>query len=371
MRVLLFTLEYPPFKGGVANYYENIVNNWPEPDNISVLDNNKNKLIKNRIWPCWLPAFFALYKNIKINKINHILVGHVLPLGTVAYYITKFIKLEYSVILHGMDFAYALKKPRKKIMAQKILCQAKNIICSNNYTAGLVQEFLGENFADKIQVVNPGISHSPKNITYNSKSDVASCELRVMKLKKKYKLDDKVALFSVGRLVKRKGFDKVIAAMAEAAKSRPNLYYYLAGDGPDKKYLRKLAKNAPNIIFLDKISDSEKWTWLDLCDIFITISRNIQGDFEGFGIVYLEANICGKPVIAGNSGGVPDAVEHNYSGILVNPEDIKAISSAIIGLAENPELRKKLGKQGRKRVLKEFNCKDKTRKVFNLITRNL
>ncbi|MEK7097819.1 MAG: hypothetical protein AAB906_03165, partial [Patescibacteria group bacterium] len=71
MKILLFTLEYPPFWGGVANYYGNLVKNWPE--NISVLDNNDGKLIAGWLpFFRWLPLFFALSKAVKKEKIGHI-----------------------------------------------------------------------------------------------------------------------------------------------------------------------------------------------------------------------------------------------------------------------------------------------------------
>lgn len=162
----------------------------------------------------------------------------------------------------------------------------------------------------------------------------------------------------------------VIKSMAEAVRQVPNLYYFMAGDGPDKKYLYELAKGVPNIVFLGRISDEEKWTWLRNCDIFITPSREIEGDFEGFGIVYLEANICTKPVIAGDSGGVRDAVKGAYSGILVDPEDTNQITGAIVKLAQDPGLRKTLGGQGRERALKEFRWEDKVKEIYNIININ-
>jgi len=108
-------------------------------------------------------------------------------------------------------------------------------------------------------------------------------------------------------------------------------------------------------IFLGKITDEEKWAWMDLCDIFIMPSRNIDDDFEGFGIVYLEANLSGKPVIAGDTGGVRDAVQNGVSGLLVDPENVDEIANAIIKLSKDKELIKKLGEQGRERAIREFN----------------
>lgn len=355
-KILLFTLEYPPFKGGVANYYDNVVKYWPQSGEIFVLNNNNQELLYNWIWPRWLKAVFRLYREIRKNNIGHVLVGQILPLGTAAYLVSKITKTPYTVFIHGMDIVCAQKSDRKKRVSLKILKQAKNIICASNYTAGLVKEFLGGSEAEKIQVVNPGIETDfPKN------------EDLIAAIKKKHRFFNKTVLLSVGRLVKRKGFDKIIEAMPEILKAVPNLYYFIAGDGPDKKYIYEKARGVKNIVFLKKPTDEEKWAWLLACDIFATISRNIDGDFEGFGIVYLEAALAGKPVIAGDSGGVRDAVKNSYSGILVNPENTERIAGAIIRLAQDENLRIELGEQGRERALKEFNWEKQTGEIYKII----
>jgi phosphatidylinositol alpha-1,6-mannosyltransferase len=368
MNILLFTLEYPPFKGGVANYYYNVVKYWPscsnasagkpKPSNIFVLNNNKNQLIKTWFFPKWLLALYYLYKEIKTKKIDHILVGQILPLGTVAYLVTKLTKTPYSVFIHGMDFTFTQKSKRKAKISKKILYKAENIICSNNYVVELLNKNYFNEFKNKLHVVNPGINNELKITNY---------ELRIKELKESYKLQNKIILFSVGRLVKRKGFDKVIEAMPEILTSIPDLVYVIAGTGPDEEYLKNKAKDLNNVIFLDSINDDKKWTWFNLCDIFITVSRCIDGDFEGFGIVYLEANLAGKPVIAGCSGGVCDAVQNNVNGIVVNPESPKEIAAAVICLAQDENLRKKLGGQGRERVFKDFRWEDKVNKIYKII----
>ncbi len=402
MNVLLFTLEYSPFHGGVANYYENIVRHWPA-EKIFVLDNNDGELLNNDLpFLKWLPAVRELFKAVSKEKIEHIIVGHILPLGTAALIINKILKTPYSVILHGMDLTLALKAGRKRWLAKKILNSAENIICASNFTAESASRVVRHK--EKIKVVNPG---ADIHITHNME--------RITNLKMKYGLENKIILFSIGRLVRRKGFDKVIEAMPEVLKEAPNLIYAIAGTGPDEEYLKKLAtqchcekpvaatsdeaisassKNvddrytilslpkiaslcpaicgAPlamthNITFLGKISDEEKWTWFDLCDIFIMPARQISNDFEGFGIVYLEANLAGKPVIAGRSGGVEDAVLDNETGLLVNPESAAEIANAIIKLARDKELREKLGENGKKRAEEEFNWGKQINKIYNII----
>ena len=126
-----------------------------------------------------------------------------------------------------------------------------------------------------------------------------------------------------------------IKAMKEAVKSTPNLYYFIAGDGPDKRYIKESAKGVKNIVYLGEITDEEKWAWLKVCDIFIMPSRDIDGDFEGFGIVYIEASLMGKPIVAGDTGGVRDAVLGARTGILVDPENENRIAGAITALAQD------------------------------------
>lgn len=366
MRTLLFTLEYPPFKGGVANYYENVVKHWPEPDNFFVLANGDNKtidknvthdrLISSHIRPRWVISISKLFFHILKNKIDHVLVGHLLPLGTVTYIVSRFTKTKYSIIIHGMDFAFAIRRSRKRALTRLILKNAQKIICSNNYVASMVKEFVSETAASRVQVVNPGINN-----------DFKRDDVLVEKIRKEYDLEDKIILLSVGRLVKRKGFDKVVEVMSEVNKAAPNLKYVLAGKGPDEDYIKRCQKVGADILYLDNLPDVEKWAWLALCDIFIMPSRNINGDFEGFGIVYLEANLAGKPVIGGDSGGVADAVRGAYSGVLVDPENTEKIKEAIVTLAMDKELRQKLGMQGQRRAIEEFDWTKQAKKIYQAV----
>jgi len=357
MKTLLFTLEYPPFFGGVASYYGNLVKYWPEPDDIFVLDNNKNGLIsKNLPALKWLPSVWQLYSFVKKNKIDHILVGQILPLGISAWLIRKFTGVRYSVVLHGMDFTFALKSKRKKKIAHLILKNAQKIICGNSYVAKLVEEFFGDK--SRILIVNPGIDGSAQFTKHN------------LQLKERFNLENKFILLGVGRLVKRKGFDMVLEALPEVLKQIPNLAYVIVGNGEEINNLKFKIKNLKlenNVIVITDVNNAEKNSWLEACDLFIMPSRNIAGDFEGFGIVYLEANLAGKPVIAGDSGGIRDAVVDGVNGLLVKPEDKRQISQAIVRLIENPELKRELGEKGRERALKDFNWKNQTEKIFKAI----
>ncbi len=357
-RVLLVTLEYPPFFGGVANYYDNLIKYWPENDRIFVLNNNGGELInKKRPFLKWLPSIRKINNEIKKNKIDHVMVGHLLPLGTAMFLISKFTKTPYSVFIHGMDFDFALKNFRKRILAKMILQNAKHIFCANSYVADKVKKILQE--SDKVFVVNPGIDMNH--------------ELRIMnhELRKKYNLGDNFVLLTVGRLVKRKGVDKVLESLPAVIKTVPNLKYIILGNGPEiENYKLRVANFGleKHVNIITDASDQRKWAWYDACDIFIMPSREIKGDYEGFGIVYLEANLAEKPVIAGDSGGVRDAVMDGVNGILVNPDETGEIAKAILRLANDKEYRLKLGKNGYDRAINNFSWEGQVKKIFNIIS---
>ena len=350
MKTLLITLEYPPFKGGVASYYSNLAKYWPIGERISVLDNSRGALLASSGLFPWLKAVGSILKWRKEEDFDHLLVGHILPLGTAAM-IAAFIRpFFFSVILHGLDFSAAVSSLRKRFLAKLILRHAKQIICANSYTAELVRQF-DSKLAAKITLVNPGVETIIPD---------KNCE-QLQEIKEQYKLEGKFILFSLGRLVARKGFDTVIQALSGNEFAASNLVYFIAGLGPEEHNLRTLAAVSPlknQIFFLGGITEEEKWCWLHACDAFILPTRTIGVDFEGFGIVYLEANLASKPVIAGDSGGVRDAVIDGVNGLLVPPEDTEEIRAAILRLMANPELGRQLGQNGRTRAAQKFKWDD-------------
>jgi phosphatidyl-myo-inositol dimannoside synthase len=369
MRTLLFTLEYPPFKGGVATYYGNIEKYWPKfasaslglgPDDpesrLRVLHNNDGALFSKWLWPRWLPAVGLFKRAVERQGIQHVIVGQILPLGTIAYRYYKKTGLPYTVILHGMDLALAMKPGRKQLIAKAILANARHIICGNAYTANLAIDYAGEAVKDKIQVVHPGVD-----------SDFYADKAVMDDIRKKHNLINKTVLLSYGRLVKRKGFENVIKAMPEIIKQNPDVHYFISGDGPEKMRILDLSMKYKNITLLDRLSDKEKNAWLALCDIFIMPSYSEGPDFEGFGIVFLEANIAGKPVIGGRSGGVPEAIDDGVSGILVEPRDTVEIAKAVLRLANDPGLRQKIGRQGYARALEWFNWERQIGRFYKII----
>jgi phosphatidylinositol alpha-1,6-mannosyltransferase len=162
-------------------------------------------------------------------------------------------------------------------------------------------------------------------------------------------------LLSVSRLVSKKGIDTTIKAFAKVLKKHPSSRYIIVGNGEQKKELQRLAAAlniADSVQFVGSIQHHHRKlvNYYNACDVFVQPSKTERSNVEGFGIVFLEANACGKPVIGSFSGGIPSAVVNNETGILVQERDPSALAEAINKLFSNPSLAREMGKKGRKRV---------------------
>ena len=167
---------------------------------------------------------------------------------------------------------------------------------------------------------------------------------------------EKEVIVSVGRLVHRKGQDQLIEAMPEILKSVPSAHLLLVGEGPYREHLEKLVTNnnlETAVTFIGRIQYKELPMYICAGNIFAMPSRSrLMGlEVEGLGIVYLEASACGLAVLAGNSGGAPDAVVQNKTGLVVDGTDNKQIAAAAIELLTNVESSQKMGIAGRQWIV--------------------
>jgi len=167
---------------------------------------------------------------------------------------------------------------------------------------------------------------------------------------------EKKVIVSVGRLVHRKGQDHLIEAMPEILKRVPSAHLLLVGEGPYREHLQKLVtenKLEKAVTFIGRIQYKELPMYICAGNIFAMPSRSrLMGlEVEGLGIVYLEASACGLAVLAGNSGGAPDAVVQNKTGLVVDGTDNKQIASAAIDLLTNVESSQKMGMAGRQWIV--------------------
>lgn len=349
MKTLLVALEFPPAVGGVETYYGNIVKHWPEP--IQVITNTESALISPFL-PIfgWLRGLFTVKAQIQRHRPDWILGGEILPIGTILYILSFFYRFKYVIFFHGLDFSLACRRRRKHFLMKRILTKAQLIICANRYTLEEVKKYYPH--IARVEVVNPGV-----DVDMVSPSSVV-------------KTPDRFELITVGRLVKRKGVDMTLQAVAQLKPLIPELHYTIIGNGPDKEYIQDIIRELrieSSVTLVTDASDSDKINYLNQSDIFVMPTRDINGDYEGFGIVYLEAGLYKKPVIAGRSGGVEDAVNNNVNGLLVNGEDYTEIAQAIIRLYNDEALRIRLGQAGYERSL-ESSWQKRVTTIHTLLT---
>lgn len=191
-------------------------------------------------------------------------------------------------------------------------------------------------------------------------------------LRRALRLDDRPVLLTVSRLVPHKGIDTTLRSLPAVRAACPDVRYLVAGTGSDRSRLERLADElgvADCVKFVGDVHPNELSQYYNACDVFVMPSRAEGPNVEGFGIVYLEANACGKPVIGGRSGGTEDAVVSGETGLLVRPDDPEALAGSIIGLLNDSTYRERLGAQGRARVLSTANWDRVAERVLQIIRR--
>ncbi len=165
-------------------------------------------------------------------------------------------------------------------------------------------------------------------------------------------LQGKQVLISVGRLVHRKGQDKLLEALPQVLRSHPDVVLLFVGIGPRRKKLDQLVRKnelSDYVRFVGRVQYDKLPEYFRLGDLFVMPSRSrLAGlEVEGLGIVYLEASASGIAVLAGKSGGAPDAVLAGKTGEVVDGTDPAQIAEAIIELLDNPSKLKTMGAAGR------------------------
>jgi len=161
----------------------------------------------------------------------------------------------------------------------------------------------------------------------------------------------------------------VIRLLPRIAAIVPDVVYWIAGGGAEAERHRlqdvaEAAGVADRIRFLGEVPDDDLPELYAASDVFVMLNRTMpDGDVEGFGIVFLEANACGKPVVGGRSGGAVEAVRDGQTGFLVPEGNDAAAVASIVRLLGDPDLRSRLGETGRRWAMKHFGWDRTARRV--------
>lgn len=275
-----------------------------------------------------------------VHKCENVIFGSSAPLGLLAKSLRRAGAKHIVALTHGHEVWWA-RMPLFSALLRRIGAQADQMTYLGEFTRGAVVNALLREDHSKLVHLPPGVDLT--RFIPAAKS---------LELQKKWGVEGAPVIVSIGRLVPRKGSDQLIKAMPEVLKQFPKCKLLLVGTGNYKKRLEKLVHNLKvqdSVIFTGRVAHELLPAYYRLGDIFAAPCRSRYGglEVEGLGIVYLEASACGVPVIAGKSGGAPDAVLDGETGILVNGRDHLEVSAALIKLLADEKLRAQMGTAGR------------------------
>ena len=359
---LFITNDFGPRAGGIETFVHGLIERLPRG---SVIVYTSAQPDSDKFDAKWLSEFGvevvrdrskillptprvirACQKLVKSRKLTRVAFGAAAPLGIMARSMRSAGAEKIVALTHGHEVWWAKVPP----FSFAINFMSKNIDAITylgDYTRGEISKAISKNDVGKLVQIAPGI-----DVDHFVPTD--SSELRAQ-----LGLADKAVIISVGRLVHRKGQDKLISALPAIRAAVPNVHLVLVGVGPHQKYLENLVAklNISNCVtFIGRINYSELPKYICVGDIFAMPSRSrfFGLEVEGLGIVYLEASACGLPVVGGKSGGAPDAVLVGETGVVVDGTNSSEIAEACIDLLNNPELCALMGATGRTWIIENW-----------------
>jgi glycosyltransferase involved in cell wall biosynthesis len=348
MKILYITRKFPPSIGGMQTqsiqFYE------------SLSRNNEVLLISWGGSQIFLLLFviYAFFKSIIIlsaGRADIIQVGDMTlsPLGLLLKHMFKKPVLSVS---HGRDSVY-----HSVLYDYFVIGSAKRldrIVCVSN---GIMEKLVRRGFRKEQLVVIPnGIDISTANI-----GRVRGDDIRLIKEKCGVDIGNRKVIFSASRLVPKKGVNKFIEqVLPMVTRKMSDALLLVAGDGPERSAILRTAGKAglaDKVFLLGNIThDSDLYRALfSVSDVFVMPNIRIADDFEGFGIVVLEAGLNGTPVVAYDVDGIKEALHDKQNGLLISEGCATDFANAVIGFLKDNNLRHDLSERAKEYVINNFN----------------
>ncbi|MBF0620982.1 MAG: glycosyltransferase family 4 protein [Magnetococcales bacterium] len=374
--ILVLTEMFPPIRGGTSTWFDQVYPLLGEREihiiaraveqSGSVDAHHANTIHRiNMARIPWLrPESLALYirmivKGIGIlfkNDFKVIHAGRVLPEGLVGVVLARLFNKPLVIYAHGEEITVWRQHANKFKALVKTFQKADCIIANSNFTRDLLLNVVGVD-ASRIELISPGVN--PEEFRPGLPCDDLRDSLGLTKQKK--------LILSIGRLTRRKGFDRVIESLPFLIEKGVDPHYAVIGPGEDRDYLLALAKEkgvADRFHLLGNVPQADMPRWMNATDLFVMANRKTSDlDAEGFGIVFIEAAACGKPAIAGDHGGTGDAVIHNETGLRINGNDLNTVQQSLLSLLTDDALIQRLSNNGLQRARAELTWSEIAKKT--------
>lgn len=359
-RYLVLTELFLPTKGGTAVWFDEVYRRLGGKEiHIVTADvpgaaehdrshpNSIHRLALQRV-PWLRPESLLMYAKFFFTalwlgltrRFDAVHAGRALPEGLVAWLVARLTFRPAVIYAHGEELTGWGRGNKYKVMCFA-LRHADTVIANSDFTRDTL---IGMGVRPgRIVLIHPGVD------TGRFRPGLGTGDLRAgLGLGGTAKL-----VLSVGRLSRRKGFDTMIRCLPALCASGLDVHFAIVGIGEDAAYLDALAREvdvADRVHRLGHVPMEDLPRWYNACDLFVLANREIDGDTEGFGIVFLEAAACGKAAIAGRAGGTGSAVLDGVTGLRVDAGSEAELAAALERLLGDPRRLEAMGQAGLARV---------------------
>ncbi|MBI1321034.1 MAG: glycosyltransferase [Candidatus Hydrogenedens sp.] len=356
MRILIPTIDYPPIEGGISTvclqlarvlaergHEVVVVAPWfPEMHAFDHAEPYTVVRFRGYGWG-WLRLFTLLAATRRHMRPGDLLLAINIAYGGIAGWM---LGARYVCFAYAYEFLKFSAVPPLRGLLRRVYAGAAGTVAISDFTRASLADFgVAEN---TITVAYPGAESPPP-------ADAAHQET----LRRRLGIPPGPVVLAVGRFIPRKNHRVLVEAWPRVLERIPDAQLVMAGRGPerDRCVARAQALGVADTVHCAGYLDVEDIAQLyHACDVFaLPNGEDANGHVEGFGLVFAEAAACGRPVIAGDSGGAREAVLHGETGYLVPPGDADALAEALIRLLTDGALRERLGNAGRARVAEELN----------------
>ena len=382
-RVLVLTELFLPTKGGTAVWAAEVYKRLggkeihivtadvPRAAEVDASHPNTIHRLNLKRVPWLRPESLAMYarflfKSLTLaltHRFDAIHAFRALPEGLVAWVVARLTFRPVVIYAHGEELTTWGSGGKYRAM-RFALRHADRVIANSEHTRDTLLGMGIDSAA--ITIIYPGVDVAVFKPGLDTAGLRESLGIR---------LDEKL-IFSVGRLSRRKGFDQMIRAVAQLRTEGMSVRYIIGGIGEDAGYLDDLIAEhylQGTVTRIGVVSDADMPRWINTCDVFAMPNREINGDNEGFGMVFIEAAACGKPVLAGKAGGTGAAVLDGVTGLRVDGTSAESVVTGLTRLLSGQDDVSTMGQQGLSRVREEFSWErvaQKTRSLCLEMTRS-
>ncbi len=357
MRILLITNDFPPRVGGIQVYLDNIYRRLAARHDVTVFApahpgdvgydaQQPFEIVRHPGRVYWPTSSIGRRARALASRADVVAFGAVVPMNLIGR------RLDRPVVVHthGFEVAWA-RLPALRQALRSIGRHASLVTVVSEYCRRYIEDAIAGQEQDAIAGHAPRLEMLKTGVDLDAfNPDVDGGEVR-----KRFGLEGRPVVACISRLVARKGQDQIIKALPAVLREVPDAAVLLVGGGPRKNDLQRLAVRtgvAERVVFAGEVP------WHDLppayaaADVFAMPARSrLSGlEVEGLGLVYLEAQACGRPAITGDSGGAPEAVIPGRTGLVVPGLDTSALSRAIVQLLGDPAAAAAMGAAGRRMV---------------------